>query len=642
MSSQALPALATHLFRYLFEQASIGIAVEDLEGKILLANPALCSILGYTEQELCTMSCSEFANPEDSQDDWALFEQLRAGVIDHYSLEKRYIKKDGVRIWGRLNVSLLNEGDGGTPLVFAFVEEITERKFVEQELIRSNERFRLAVEASKSVGWEWDLKTGRDSWFGDLQTMFGIPSDTFVGRAEDFYSYVHPDDREMVAKAVADARQTRQPYAAEFRGVRRDGMLRWVFATGKFYYGTNGDAEQMLGMATDITERKQAEEALRESEQRLGLAIQAGRMYAFDWNVATDVIVRSKESIEILNWEKAENDTGRAFCARVHPDDLALYTATAETSLTPENPTYQIIFRTFNPAGSVIWLEESGRAFFDAQGEMVRVTGMMANVTERKRSEEALRKSEERFRLAAAAGKMFAYEWDAATDKIVRTEGVLQVLGVDAGPRTTGQELLAMVPAQDRPGLIAAIVQLSPKEPHLRISYRMVRSDGGVIWVERTSCAYFDEHGRMLRIVGMVADITERKRAEERLREYEKAIEGSEQMIAVVDREYRYLIANGKFLKIRNLTKEQVVGHLVPEVLNKRVFEDIVKEKMDECFAGKAAKFEMRNTYPEIGERDLFVSYFPIEGASGVDRAVCVLQDITEQKRTEKALKKSE
>src|ERR1700745_4210243 len=121
MSSQALPAQAKELFHYLFEQASLGIAVEDLEGTLLLANPALCSMLGYREDELCGMSCSKFANPEDSKDDWALFQQLRAGVIDKYSLEKRYVRKDGYQLWGRLNVSLLRNGDGGSPLVFAFV-----------------------------------------------------------------------------------------------------------------------------------------------------------------------------------------------------------------------------------------------------------------------------------------------------------------------------------------------------------------------------------------------------------------------------------------------------------------------------------------------------------------------------------------
>ena len=78
MSSQGLPVPAQQLFQYLFEQVSLGIAVEDLEGKVLLANPALCSMLGYAENELCGMNCSQFANSEDSKDDWALFQQLSA------------------------------------------------------------------------------------------------------------------------------------------------------------------------------------------------------------------------------------------------------------------------------------------------------------------------------------------------------------------------------------------------------------------------------------------------------------------------------------------------------------------------------------------------------------------------------------
>jgi PAS domain S-box-containing protein len=148
MSAHALPAQASELFRYLFEQASLGIAVEDLEGKLLVANPALCSMLGYQEGELCGMSCSEFANPEDSQDDWALFQQLCAGVIDQYSLEKRYVRKDGSQFWGRLNVSLLKNGDGrSSPLVFAFVEDITERKLAEEKL----REYEKAVEGSEEM-----------------------------------------------------------------------------------------------------------------------------------------------------------------------------------------------------------------------------------------------------------------------------------------------------------------------------------------------------------------------------------------------------------------------------------------------------------------------------------------------------------
>jgi PAS domain S-box-containing protein len=161
MSSQTLPAPGMQLFHYLFEQASLGIAVEDLEGKVLLANPALCFMLGYREDELCAMNCSEFANPEDSEDDWARFQQLRAGVIDRYSLEKRYVRKDGAQFWGRLNVSLWRNGDGGTPLVFAFVEDITDRKLSELALAsvshrlieaQEQERLRISRELHDDIG----------------------------------------------------------------------------------------------------------------------------------------------------------------------------------------------------------------------------------------------------------------------------------------------------------------------------------------------------------------------------------------------------------------------------------------------------------------------------------------------------------
>jgi PAS domain S-box-containing protein len=122
------------------------------------------------------------------------------------------------------------------------------------------------------------------------------------------------------------------------------------------------------------------------------------------------------------------------------------------------------------------------------------------------------------------------------------------------------------------------------------------------------------------------------------LREYERAVEGSGEMICVVDRDYRYLIANRQFLQMRNMTREQVVGHFAHEVLNKGVFEAVVKPKLDECFQGKVVRYELKYTYPELGERDLLVSYFPIEGVSGIDRVACILQDITDRKHAEEAL----
>jgi PAS domain S-box-containing protein len=287
MSSQALSAQAIQLFRYAFDQASLGMAVEDLEGTLLHANPALCSMLGYREEELCGMSCSQFANPEGSQDDWALFQQLRTGVIDKYSLEKCYVTKHGAQLWGRLNVSRLRNGDGGSPLVFAFVE--------------------------------------------------------------------------------------------------------------------------------DITERKRSEEALHESEERFRLAAQAAKMYAYEWDVSTDKVVRSDEYVNVLGYNHGEKQlTRQQLLATIHPDDRALFIGSVD-QLTPQNSTSQISFRVLEPDGSAVWLEKSARAFFDEQGKLLRMIGMVTSIAERKLAEQAQRESEDKLRLLLDSTGEAIYEIDLET-----------------------------------------------------------------------------------------------------------------------------------------------------------------------------------------------------------------------------------
>ncbi len=556
MSSQALPASATELFRYLFVHASLGIAVEDLNGKILLANPALCSMLGYTEKELCSMSCSQFANPEDSADDWAHFKQLREGLIDHYSLEKRYIKKGGAQIWGRLNVSLAKNGGGAPPLVFAFVEEITARKLADEELARSNERLRLSQEAGKSVGWEWDVKTGRDSWFGNLQTMFGIPSETFEGRIENFYSYVHTDDRQMVGKTVADARESRKPYEAEFRVVRQDGTVRWVASRGNFYYDGNGDAVRMLGMATDVTERKQIEEELkrREVNYRLFFSQASEGIFCQELDRPIPIDLPEDEQIKRILHESYMTECNDSLAKMYGVATKDFVGKHLSETLDVNNPINVELTREFVRGGYRVVDRESHEADPDGNpkvflnsmiglvenGMLLRTWGIQRDITDRRRAEEdrlraeqALRESEERFRLAAQAGKMFAYEWDAATDVIVRSPEAAQILGIDPAARVTGQQILTQVHPDDRETLLAALAALTPEKPQLQLNYRIIRPDGAVIWVERNSRAHFSEQGTVLRIVGMVVDITDRKQAEDALHQKDEALIEAQRLAGV-------------------------------------------------------------------------------------------------------------
>ena len=140
-------------------------------------------------------------------------------------------------------------------------------------------------------------------------------------------------------------------------------------------------------------------------------------------------------------------------------------------------------------------------------------------VEEHKRDVEALRKTEERFRLASRAGKMFAYEWDVATDVVVHTAGSAEILDIEPGVRITGEEIFAKVHPEDLGRLKYAIAELRPERPHLQITYRVLRADGTVSCVERHTRAQFDERGKMLRLIGMVADVTARACAERELSE---------------------------------------------------------------------------------------------------------------------------
>jgi len=268
--------------------------------------------------------------------------------------------------------------------------DISERKLAEEALRASEERLRLAQQAARIGTFDWNIRTGVNTWTPELEAMYGLPPGGFGGTQTVFENLVHPDDRAGVIKLVDAAMKSGQPTKGEWRVVWGDRSVHWIAGRWQVFRDASGEPSKMIGVNIDITERKRAEEALRKSEEWLHLAVQAGRMYAFEWDATTDVIVRSGECADILNWiDDPTRDTGREFAARVHPDDREAYTA-PEMVLTPGNPTYKTSYRVLRPDGSAIWLEANGHVFFDDQGRLQRIIGMVADVTGRKLAEEAL------------------------------------------------------------------------------------------------------------------------------------------------------------------------------------------------------------------------------------------------------------
>jgi PAS domain S-box-containing protein len=272
-------------------------------------------------------------------------------------------------------------------LIGGLVWQRARRRKVETDLAVTYDRLRLAVEAGKSVGWDWDIKSGRDQWFGDLRTMFGIPADNYSGHVEDFRRSIHPEDRELVWKAVADARQSRKPYIAEFRVVRADGTVRWIAAKGKFYYAPNGDPQRMLGMAVDITDRKLAEAAVRESEERFRLV--ANNAPVMIWMSGLDKKPTYFNQLWLDFTGLSETDLLNGLAGIVHPEDYSEGLDMYRRGFDQRQP-FRKQCRLRRHDGQYRWMLDIGVPRFHKDGSFAGYIGSCTDVTDHKLAEEVL------------------------------------------------------------------------------------------------------------------------------------------------------------------------------------------------------------------------------------------------------------
>ena len=259
---QGVITASAQFFRDVFNASPVGIVVENLEGQPLFLNPAFCAFLGFTEEELHGKHCVDFSPPEDAAKDWVLFQQLQAGSIDHYQLEKRYFRRDGSLVWGSLSISLLKSEP--SPLVIAMVEDITAKKTAEESLCASEERLRMAQQAARIGTFERDFGTGLLTWTSGTEALYGLPTGGFGKTLHDFERLIHTEDRARVMNLVDQAIETGEPTDGEWRVIWPDGSIHWVAGRWQVYKDESGKPSRGFGVNMDITDRKQAEQALLE------------------------------------------------------------------------------------------------------------------------------------------------------------------------------------------------------------------------------------------------------------------------------------------------------------------------------------------------------------------------------------------
>ncbi len=383
MSAQPLPAQAKELFHDVFNASPIGIAVENLEGQPLLVNPALCSFLGFKEEELLNKHCVDFSPPEDAEKDWALFQQLRAGSIDHYQMEKRYFRRDGSLVWGSLSISLMKGSP--SPLVLAMVEDITDKK--EAEVARF--RHAAVIESSDDAIISKNLDAVIVSWNAGAQRIYGYTETEALGKPISML--VPPELLDEKNKILETLKSGDRIEHFETVRVTKTGKRINVSLTISPIKDSTGRTVGISGIARDITERKLAEEALRASEERRRLAQQAAGIGAFERNVRTGVVTwgTDLEPMYGLPPGTFHGKTTAFFQNLIHPDDQTRVMDLIGRALkTGQQTTGE--WRVVWPDGSVHWIAGRWQVFMDESGEPSKMLGVNIDVTERKRTEEVL------------------------------------------------------------------------------------------------------------------------------------------------------------------------------------------------------------------------------------------------------------
>ena len=371
----------TQLFHDVFNASPIGIAVENLEGQPLFVNPAFCSFLGFSEEELRNKHCVDFSPREDAEKDWALFQQLRAGVIDHYQLEKRYFQRDGSLVWGRLIISLLKNRP--SPLVLAMVEDITDKKKAEEARLRHA----AVIESSDDAIASATLDGIIVSWNTGAQKTYGYTEAEAVG--EPINMLVPPELPDEENKILGILRAGGRIQQFETVRVTKTGKRINVSLTISPIKDSRGRIVGCSGIARDISERKLAEEALRASEERMRLAQQAARIGTFDWNIRTGVNTWTPELEAVYGLPPGGfGGTQTAFENLVHPDDRAGVIKLVDAAMKSGQPT-KGEWRVVWADGSVHWIAGCWQVFMEASGEPSKMIGVNVDVTERKLAEEA-------------------------------------------------------------------------------------------------------------------------------------------------------------------------------------------------------------------------------------------------------------
>jgi PAS domain S-box-containing protein len=435
-------------------------------------------------------------------------------------------------------------------------------------ITETTERLTLALDAARMGWWDVDVATGEALWNDYHEIIFGYEPGTPERDYFDWERRVHPEDLERIHLATHQARDNHENLAIEYRIIWPDGSVHWVDAFGHFVYDSEGRPVRMLGVLTDITERKKVESDLQKSEE-----------------LNRSIVENSADCMKVLDDQGcliSMNTPGRCL---MEIEDITPLLGTSWVEMWDEPYRLAALeaiavakgggigrFQATCPTmkGKLKWWDVLIARVCDSEGEVKQLVATSRDITESKQAELALRASEEKVRLATEASGLGMWFWDLKTDDLVWTDQCKALFGLSPDTKMSYDLFIHCLHPDDRQRAHEAVTRALDEKVEYDIEYRSIWPDGSIHWVAAKGRGFYNAEGQVVRMVGTAQDISKRKRVEFDLQEREEGLRFIFEQAAVG---LATLDLDGRWLRV-NQSLCDLVGYTAEE-LSKVTFQDL-------------------------------------------------------------------
>ncbi len=514
-------------FEALLRASADGIVITDNTQSIIAVNDAFCHLVNRSRSEVVETNLFVWLEQFDSGalNQWAKLEKRLRDERSCRNIEFR-IKKNGKLRYFDVNASLLDRiGEEETGATVSIWRETTDRKQAEEALLESEEKLRSLVGNIPGVSYRcrcdehWTMEFISD----EVKILTGYPASDFLQNAvRSWASIMHPEGKEASDEHAMEKINGKEPYTLEYRIIGADGNIRWCYEKGQGVFDEQGKLRFLDGVIVDHTDLKQAEEVLRESEELHEEAQKVAHIGHWELHPEIGTPVWSDEIFRIFGLNPQESEPSFTNLeTHLYPDDWPLLNKAVTLARTEGTP-FDIISRIVRPDGEIRWMHAIGTTTKDEKGKVTKLFGTAQDITDRRRAEEALQESEEKYKTILESIEDGYYEIDLGGNFTFFNDSMCKISGYSR------DELMGMNNRQYTDEVYAKeIYQTFNKvyttgKPNKSFHWPVIGKDGTKRTIAASVSLRRDTEGEPMGFRGVVRDISERKRFEAKLQQVTK------------------------------------------------------------------------------------------------------------------------